>query len=82
MPGELLFTVGSDEVRAGAYNTLAKVAELIRIYQDRQVLIIGHSDADGDAADNQRLSQRRAEAVKRFFADWFNSGQAGCPPKA
>jgi flagellar motor protein MotB len=72
--GELLFTVGSDEVQVGAYDTLAKVAELIRMYDDRQVLIIGHSDADGKAADNQKLSQRRAEAVKRFLAEYFNFG--------
>jgi OOP family OmpA-OmpF porin len=44
------------------------------MYQDRQVLIMGHSDAEGLAADNQRLSQRRAEAVKRFFAEYFNFG--------
>jgi chemotaxis protein MotB len=74
VPGELLFTEDSDEVQVGAYNTLAKVAELIRMYKDRQVLIIGHSDAEGPAADNQRLSQRRAEAVKRFFAEYFNFG--------
>jgi outer membrane protein OmpA-like peptidoglycan-associated protein len=71
VPGELLFAVGSDEVEAGAYDTLAKVAELIGMYDDRQVLIIGHSDADGDAADNQQLSERRAELVKQLFVDDF-----------
>ena len=53
VPGELLFAMGSDEVQAGAYDTLAKVAELIGTYDDRQVLIIGHSDAVGDAAVQQ-----------------------------
>jgi flagellar motor protein MotB len=71
VPGELLFAVGSDEVQAGAHDTLAKVAELIGMYDDRQVLIIGHSDADGDAADNQQLSERRAELVKQLFVDDF-----------
>jgi flagellar motor protein MotB len=71
VPGELLFTTGSDEVRLGAYNTLAKVAELIGMYGDRQVLIIGHSDAEGRAADNQQLSERRAELVKQVFVDRF-----------
>jgi flagellar motor protein MotB len=71
IPGELLFTVGSDEVRPGAFNTLAKVAELISMYGDRQVLIIGHSDAEGRAADNQQLSERRAELVKQVFVDRF-----------
>jgi outer membrane protein OmpA-like peptidoglycan-associated protein len=71
VPGELLFAVDSDEVQAGAYDTLAKVAELIGTYDNRKVLIIGHSDAIGDAAYNRQLSERRAELVKQFFVDNF-----------
>ena len=74
VPGELLFALGSDEVQAGAYDTLAKVAELIGTYDDRQVLIVGHSDAMGDAAYNRQLSERRAELVKQFFIDNFELG--------
>jgi OOP family OmpA-OmpF porin len=58
-------------MQAGAYDTLAKVAELIGMYDDRRVLIIGHSDAVGDAAYNKQLSERRAELVKQFFVDNF-----------
>jgi outer membrane protein OmpA-like peptidoglycan-associated protein/predicted nuclease with TOPRIM domain len=71
VPGELRFAVNSDEVQAGAYATLAKVAELIRMYDNRQVLIIGHSDAMGDAAHNRQLSERRADLVKQIFVDDF-----------
>jgi outer membrane protein OmpA-like peptidoglycan-associated protein len=71
VPGELLFAAGSDEVQAGAYATLVKVAELIGMYDNRQVLIMGHSDADGDTAYNRQLSERRAELVKRIFVDYF-----------
>ena len=71
VPGELLFAVGSNEVQAGAYDTLAKVAELIGMYGNRQVLIIGHSDAMGDAERNRQLSERRAERVKQIFVDYF-----------
>jgi OOP family OmpA-OmpF porin len=71
VPGELLFAVNSDEVRESAHDTLAKVAELISVYDNRQVLIIGHSDAVGDAAYNKQLSERRAELVKQFFVDNF-----------
>jgi outer membrane protein OmpA-like peptidoglycan-associated protein len=71
VPGELLFAVGSDEVQAGAGDTLAKIAELIGMYADRQVLIIGHSDAMGDAAHNKQLSERRADLVKQIFVDYF-----------
>jgi outer membrane protein OmpA-like peptidoglycan-associated protein len=71
VPGELLFAAGSDEVQAGAYATLVKVAELIGMYDNRQVLIMGHSDADGDPAYNRQLSERRAELVKQIFVDYF-----------
>jgi OOP family OmpA-OmpF porin len=71
VPGELLFAVNSDQVQEGAYDTLAKVAELIGVYDDRHVLIIGHSDAVGDAAYNKQLSERRAGLVKQFFIDNF-----------
>ena len=71
VPGELLFTMGSDEVEAGAYTTLAKVAELIGMYDNRQVLIIGHSDAMGDPASNRQLSERRAEQVKEILVNYF-----------
>jgi outer membrane protein OmpA-like peptidoglycan-associated protein len=72
VPGELLFAAGSNEVRPGAYDTLGKVAELIGMYGNRQVLIIGHSDAMGDAERNRYLSERRAERVKQIFVDDFD----------
>ena len=71
VPGELLFRMGSDEVEAGAYTTLAKVAELIGMYDNRQVLIIGHSDAMGDPASNRQLSERRAEQVKEILVNYY-----------
>jgi chemotaxis protein MotB len=71
VPGELLFAAGSNEVQAGAYDTLAKVAELIGMYGSRPVLILGHSDAMGDAERNRYLSERRAERVKQIFVDDF-----------
>jgi outer membrane protein OmpA-like peptidoglycan-associated protein len=71
VPGELLFALNSDEVHVGAYGMLVKVAELIGLYDNRQVVIIGHSDALGDAAHNRQLSERRAEVIKQFFIENF-----------
>ncbi len=72
VPGELLFAAGSDQVQPGAYDTLAKVAELIGMYDNRQVLIIGHSDSVGDPERNRQLSKRRAELVKQIFVENFD----------
>jgi OmpA-OmpF porin, OOP family len=47
-----------------------KLREICGAMQDAQVeqfRIIGHTDATGDAVYNQRLSERRAAEVKRFF---------------
>jgi outer membrane protein OmpA-like peptidoglycan-associated protein len=71
VPGGSLFKVNSDDIEETAYDTLAKLAELINAYDDRKVLIVGHTDAIGDAAYNQMLSERRAGLVKRFFVDNF-----------
>jgi outer membrane protein OmpA-like peptidoglycan-associated protein/predicted nuclease with TOPRIM domain len=71
VPGGLLFAVDSEAVQESAHDTLAKVAELISVYDDRKVLIVGHTDAVGEAAYNKQLSERRAELVKQFFVDNF-----------
>jgi outer membrane protein OmpA-like peptidoglycan-associated protein len=71
VPGALLFAVDNEAVQESAHDTLAKVAELISVYDDRKVLIVGHTDAVGDAAYNRQLSERRAQLVKQFFVDNF-----------
>jgi outer membrane protein OmpA-like peptidoglycan-associated protein len=72
VPGTELFTVNSDEVRPAAHDSLAKVAELINLYKDQRVLIIGHTDAIGASDYNKTLSERRASLIKQFFVDHFD----------
>jgi outer membrane protein OmpA-like peptidoglycan-associated protein len=72
VPGSPLFRADSDEIEQRSYPTLAKVAELINIYRTHRVLILGHTDASGEAAYNQMLSKRRADLVKRFLVDNFD----------
>ena len=48
-----------------------EVAELAALYDDRRLLIVGHTDALGEAAYNQYLSRRRAEVVKDFLVESF-----------
>lgn len=72
VPGGELFTVNSEEVRNSANDSLAKVAELINLYKDRPVMIIGHTDAVGEEEYNQTLSLRRASLVRKFFIENFD----------
>jgi outer membrane protein OmpA-like peptidoglycan-associated protein len=69
IPGAALFQSNSERIDAAAHETLAKLAELVKLYDDRKALIVGHTDAMGDAAHNQYLATRRAEMVKEFFVE-------------
>ncbi|MGI9451140.1 MAG: OmpA family protein [Geminicoccaceae bacterium] len=72
VPGTALFAVDSETIGPDAYETLARVAEVIRLYEDRQVLIVAHTDAVGDDDYNQGLSERRADLVRHYFVDQFD----------
>jgi len=71
VPGELLFAVDSEQIETAAFDPLSNVATLVNLYDQRDVLIVGHTDAVGDASYNQRLSERRAALVKKFFVENF-----------
>jgi OOP family OmpA-OmpF porin len=45
------------------------VATIIRAYPAGSASLEGHTDAKGDDAYNQRLSERRAESVRRWLTD-------------
>ncbi|MGI9433934.1 MAG: OmpA family protein [Geminicoccaceae bacterium] len=72
VPGALLFAVDSDKIEPSAHDELSRVASLLDLYDERNVLIVGHTDAVGDAAYNQQLSERRAALVKAFFVEKFD----------
>jgi outer membrane protein OmpA-like peptidoglycan-associated protein len=61
--GDVLFTTGSATLAAGAERTVSRVAELLERFPDRSVAIEGHTDDVGSTASNEKLSERRAQAV-------------------
>lgn len=71
VPGTILFAVNSDKIEPDAYDMLAKVAEIVDLYSEREVLIVGHTDAVGDDRYNQALSERRADLVRNYFVEEF-----------
>jgi outer membrane protein OmpA-like peptidoglycan-associated protein len=62
--GDVLFDTGRAELKSGAATNLAKLATFLNQYQDRSVLIEGHTDSVGNDDYNLGLSQRRADSVK------------------
>ena len=63
LAGDILFDVDSTAVRPAAGDTLSKIAQLIRDRSRGDVFIVGHTDALGTDAYNQKLSEDRAAAV-------------------
>ena len=57
------FASNSTEVLPEYENSLQDVIEALNNDPDSGVIIHGHASLDGDAAYNQRLSERRAKAV-------------------
>jgi outer membrane protein OmpA-like peptidoglycan-associated protein len=64
---EILFDVDSASLRPRARATLEELAEVFRKYPDTALRIEGHADSTGSYAHNQRLSDRRAEAVRNYL---------------
>jgi outer membrane protein OmpA-like peptidoglycan-associated protein len=69
MPADVLFDFDKAEIRSDAQPVLSQAAEIIRRHAQRRVVIEGHTDAKGSEQYNKRLSQRRAEAVKRWLQE-------------
>ena len=62
--GDVLFEFNRAEVKATAQARLAKLADFLKQYPERRVLIEGHTDNVGSTAYNDQLSTRRAESIR------------------
>jgi outer membrane protein OmpA-like peptidoglycan-associated protein len=65
--GDVLFDTGKSDLRGGTNVQLAKLSGFLTKYQDRSLIIEGHTDSVGADDYNLGLSQRRADAVKAFL---------------
>ena len=62
--GDVLFAFNKAELSAQAGPRLDKLANFLRQFPDRKLIIEGHTDSVGGDAYNQELSERRAQAVQ------------------
>jgi outer membrane protein OmpA-like peptidoglycan-associated protein len=63
LPQDITFDVDSFTVRPALQNDLRTVAGNLQSYPNSTIQVVGHTDSDGEAAYNQDLSVRRANAV-------------------
>lgn len=67
----ILFDVNSDRVKPESYGALKEIAGVLTENADVKVLVVGHTDSDGDDARNLDLSKRRAASVRGVLAKEF-----------
>ncbi|MGN6531436.1 MAG: OmpA family protein [Ginsengibacter sp.] len=60
----LNFNLGTATITPASEKQLDNIAEILKAYPDAKIKIGGYTDASGNAADNKKLSQDRANAAK------------------
>jgi len=67
--GDVLFDTGATQIKAGGMRAVQKLADVLKEYPQRSVLIEGFTDSTGGSEYNQGLSDRRAKAVRTALLD-------------
>jgi outer membrane protein OmpA-like peptidoglycan-associated protein len=67
LSGGVMFQTGGSELSAQARQRLDTVANALAAYADRDIMVEGHTDSQGNDEANRALSERRAEAVRSYL---------------
>jgi outer membrane protein OmpA-like peptidoglycan-associated protein len=65
----ILFGFDSDKLTSEAQTNVLKFADILNEFPDTNISIEGHTDSRGSANYNQKLSERRALAVRDFLVN-------------
>ncbi len=65
----ITFETGKDVIRTSSYPILNDVVSIMKANSEYNLEINGHTDNVGDDAKNLDLSERRAQAVKKYLSD-------------
>jgi len=72
----ILFDTGSDRIKPESTPTLEQMGDMMASHPDLRIAIVGHTDAVGDDASNQSLSERRAASVRRYLVETYGIDQS------
>lgn len=67
--GDVLFDTDKAQIKSGGMHNVQKIADVLKQYPERNVLIEGFTDNTGGDSHNQELSDRRANAVRASLLD-------------
>lgn len=73
---DLVFDTNSDTLKGTDWPILQTLANLLKQDSSLKVEIAGHTDNTGQAAANQSLSERRANAVKKVLTEHYGADAA------
>lgn len=71
------FPSGQSEIQTDNFPLMNKIIQAVKTFPGARIEVTGHTDATGDDATNQVLSEARAEKVARFLVEvgGFSSNQ-------
>jgi len=64
---KITFATGKATILKTSFAQLDELVKLMNQYPDAKISIEGHTDNVGNAAANKRLSQQRADAIKKYL---------------
>lgn len=64
----ILFDVDKAELKPVSKENIAKLANVLKKYEDTNILIEGHTDATGSEEYNLELSRKRAQTVANYLS--------------
>jgi outer membrane protein OmpA-like peptidoglycan-associated protein len=67
MPGNVTFATNSSDLNSNFFEVLNSVGLIVNEYNQTVIEVAGHTDSVGSDADNQQLSDRRANAVASYL---------------
>ena len=69
---EVLFDVGKAELKPEAATELKEISDKLNAIKNAHIVIEGHTDSVGSDANNQMLSEQRAQSVKTYMEQHSN----------
>ncbi len=68
MGSGILFDVAKSNLKPSVRQSLDKMSETLKKYDDTNIVVSGHTDSDGSDAFNMTLSEQRASAVANYLS--------------